>query len=393
MAITIHTQPQQYTPSDNPMVFTFSSDQTAQPNFSYIVDVKVNGQTIKQELIFPEQGINAKYDASSVASNRTSLPSLVDDFIADAGNYTIINIEVFERYGDPVQNEDSAISNFIITWKGKLSNKSFTNYSQFDYVAGFGGTGGQWLTEFPSPDVFQKVSRTNEQVRLMMILAGQNLNNIAVTLYDSNFGLIATDFTNFVHSNEQLLIFNMTPDIIVNEFAGISQANFDAAAYYGISIDSGAQMLPWLFELRDNVCTYPRAKRVHFMSQIGAIESYTFELFSRESYNTRDFGYKRNWGEWQDENYVFSDSQGEDISYTKLTEQSIELLSDWIPQETQQWLIQNLIRSPLVYLEEDGELKRRKITTSASSQKWQDNDTVFQERVTLGLNSERSMIV
>jgi len=39
MAVTIYDEPQLIAPAGNPLVFTFSSDQTAQPNFSFVVEL------------------------------------------------------------------------------------------------------------------------------------------------------------------------------------------------------------------------------------------------------------------------------------------------------------------------------------------------------------------
>ena len=42
MAISIYDQPQLIAPAGNPLVFTFDSTETAQPNFSFVVEVYIN---------------------------------------------------------------------------------------------------------------------------------------------------------------------------------------------------------------------------------------------------------------------------------------------------------------------------------------------------------------
>ena len=56
MALTIHDTPVNYTPSGNPVVWTFSSDQTAQANFSYLVEVYVGGTLRGRQQIFTGNG-------------------------------------------------------------------------------------------------------------------------------------------------------------------------------------------------------------------------------------------------------------------------------------------------------------------------------------------------
>ncbi len=73
MSVIIETTPQDYTPSDNPVVWTFSSNQTFQPNFAFIVEVYINGTLAKEELVFLENGIYGKYNAEQATSMRVGL--------------------------------------------------------------------------------------------------------------------------------------------------------------------------------------------------------------------------------------------------------------------------------------------------------------------------------
>ena len=102
MAVTINNTPQAFTPSDNPVWFTFSSDQTAETNFSFLVEVYINDTLVANELIFPDSGINARFNAQSYASNACNSPQVVDQIFTDALNYAQVKIKVIERYGDPI---------------------------------------------------------------------------------------------------------------------------------------------------------------------------------------------------------------------------------------------------------------------------------------------------
>ncbi len=87
MAISIHQTPDTYTPSDNPVVWTFSSDKTAEDNFVYLVEVYINNVQVATELVFPDSGIYGRFDASAYCSNAVGTPTISSDLVTDANNY------------------------------------------------------------------------------------------------------------------------------------------------------------------------------------------------------------------------------------------------------------------------------------------------------------------
>jgi hypothetical protein len=106
MAITFHTQPQVFTPGSNPVVWTFSSDETGQENFSYIVEVYVNTVFHSTHQVFPQNGIYAKFNASEIARGLLSSPLLLDGTLVTLyeSAFDIIEITVYEQYGDTAGN-------------------------------------------------------------------------------------------------------------------------------------------------------------------------------------------------------------------------------------------------------------------------------------------------
>ena len=125
MSVTIHNTPQLFTPSDNPVTWTFSSDQTAQPNFSFLVEVYVNNALQAIEKVFPENGIYAHFDASAYASNACNTPIIAADLMGDASNNALIKIKVIEFYGDPPAEEAELESANVTVWKARLDDDDF----------------------------------------------------------------------------------------------------------------------------------------------------------------------------------------------------------------------------------------------------------------------------
>jgi hypothetical protein len=217
-----------------------------------------------------------------------------------------------------------------------------------------------------------------------------------INLYDADDVLIAAEVGIDVDEYWPITIFNFSPEQIVS-FTSITQLNFDASAYYEVVFSSS---LPTVrFEI-DRGCIYQYAKRIHFLSEIGSIESFTFALISRPSGKIKSFGYKQSWGEWNDENFNYNKQQGRDIDFAKYAERLLIVESDWLLEDIQHWMHRNLFESPVVYEELTTTggtystlLFRRKIMNTAWADKYHENDMLFKEQITLGLPSKTSMIV
>ncbi len=74
MAVTISQFPADYTFSDNPLTFVFSSTQTAQANFSFIVETYFNAALVSVDRVFPEVSGYAHIDVSPIVKNLLNKP-------------------------------------------------------------------------------------------------------------------------------------------------------------------------------------------------------------------------------------------------------------------------------------------------------------------------------
>ena len=120
MAITLYDEPQPIAPAGNPLVFTFSSDETAQPNFSFIVEVYINGSLRLTQEVYRQFNTLGRIDVSEAVQSTLSSPLIVDGTLltfydSAINDYYII---VYEKYGDPnPQLYDSETSNQQYTYK------------------------------------------------------------------------------------------------------------------------------------------------------------------------------------------------------------------------------------------------------------------------------------
>jgi hypothetical protein len=388
MAVTIHTTPESYTPSDNPVVWTFSSDQTAQDNFSFIVQVYINDVQVGEEQVFLESGIYAKYNASHYTSNACNIPTISDDIVYQANNYCTCKITVYENYGTPPTNQASAAASNVTTWKAKLNDVDYASWDPADYIY---GTNAKFLTQFPITEFSPKVGLENdEQIRLMLF---NNLNNvnIAFKLYDADDNLIVSGSYASVVSAYRVIIVNATPSVIVNEAIGIQLTDFQQASYY--TVEDASDVVAFRIDL-DTDHQYSTAKRIHFISRIGAVESFSFNLISRISGNIQSFGYTRIRGEWNSSAWAYVKSRGSKIGYAKTQDKKMTIESDWLYENIQHWLMDNLYFSPVVWEQDtDGTLIRREIMNPSFEKGVQENDMLLNCTIEISQDSETSMTV
>jgi len=388
MAVTIHQTPDSFTPSDNPVVWTFSSDQTAQDNFYFVVKVYINDTLISNEVVFPESGIYARYDASNHCSNYCTLPALGSDLIADAANYCECRITIVERYGTPATDQASTAGTNIVAWKARMTDEDFIAWDSTNYIY---GAPGLWLNDLPYTP---KVREENESIRLLMINDETSITAFKVELFDSDGVSIVSDTLNFTATSFQLLICNVSPAVIVASALAITTANFEAAEYYEISANAGAGMQTQRIDI-DRSLVYSTYKRFHFFSQWGSIDSLSIGLLTRRMGSVQSKGYIRTFGSWNGSSFEFGDQNGRDIDYSKTIEREMKCVTDWLPQAVQNWIIYNFIASPAVWEEDgtDASLIRRAVKNRTIEEKTTENDIIFLEEIMVKLPTYKSAVL
>ena len=86
MAVTIYDEPQDISPAGNPLMFTLSSDQTGQDNFSFIIEVYVNSALHSTHQVFRQFGTLSKFDCSGILASTLLNLEITTDFEFDATN-------------------------------------------------------------------------------------------------------------------------------------------------------------------------------------------------------------------------------------------------------------------------------------------------------------------
>ena len=388
MAVTIYDEPQLISPASNPLMFTFSSDQTGQDNFSFIIEVFVNSVLHSTHQVFRQFGTLSKFDCSGILASTLSSPLIVDGTLTTFYDSAInqYNIIVYEKYGATPTIQDDATSSTRIAFNGALRHQDWIgwNYQNYNADTNNSTTPITFLIDFPSGNKF--FCGLEERVFLGIFCLDTGVN-VRVRLYNSSNTQIATDLVALTLSD--LIVIDASPSTIISE-TSITQGNFDAAAYYTIEArptGAGANLgASQAFRIDiDTECKRYETRRLHWLNKYGVWDSFTFSLVSIDSSTVQSNGYIREKGIWDGTSYIYPYYQGEKTTFAKTSTDQLVLNSDYIKQEVQQWLVRGLYESPVVYLEvEDGtEFEPVNVTNSSYQFKTRRRDGLIQEQITI----------
>ena len=388
MAVTIYDEPQAISPAGNPLMFTFSSDQTGQDNFSFIIEVYVNSVLHSTHQVFRQFGTLSKFDCSGILASTLSSPLIVDGTLTTFYDSAIneYNIIVYEKYGATPTIQDDATSSTRIAFNGALRHQDWIGWDYQNYNADTNNstTPITFLIDFPSGNKF--FCGLEERVFLGIFCLDTGVN-VRVRLYNSSNTQIATDLVALTLSD--LIVIDASPSTIISE-TSITQGNFDAAAYYTIEArptGAGANLgASQAFRIDiDTECKRYETRRLHWLNKFGVWDSFTFSLVSIDSSTVQSNGYQREKGIWDGTSYTYPYYQGEKTTFAKTSTDQLVLNSDWINEDVQQWLVRGLYESPVVYLEvEDStEFEPVNVTNSSYQFKTRRRDGLIQEQITI----------
>ena len=356
MAVTIQTNPQEFTTASNPVVFTFESDETAQANFSYIVELYIDGALHSTHQVFPQFGELAKFNASEAVRSTLASPLITNGSLTTNYNTAIssVYIIVSEKYGTPPTIQLDATSNAIFVFNGALRHPDWIDFGFKDYDVSTTNNltpGVLFLTSWPRAR--KTFCGMNEKIFLGFISSDTSFN-VRFTLRTAGGALIVTDLVSL--SFNDLTVVDCSPTTIMANTT-ITAGNFAAAAYYeviargaGAGIFNGSSETYQIYI--DTECHRYETRRLHWLNKFGVWDSFTFTLVSIDSTKVSSSGYSRESGVWNGTAYTYPLYQGQATTYAKTAKDNLILNSDWINEEVQKWLVRELYESPNVYLEQ-----------------------------------------
>jgi hypothetical protein len=380
MAVTINQEPQQISPVGNYLTFTFDSDQTAQANFSFYVEVYINSSFHSAHTIFPENSANARIDVSGIlrtfVSSNIPSSSIEEDYSNALTEYAII---VYERYGTPPINQASATSSTLQIFNGSLRYPEFVNwdYTQYDPAVTLDSL---FLTDFPRTE--KRYVRFDENLFLASFCTVSAPITLFIELFDISGNTIASD--NYSLTQTDFTLINVGPQTITI-FTTITQNDFDQCYRYYVYIDySGASNTETYFIYMDQDCTRYDPVRLFWLNKYGVWDSFTFKLLSQESTDVTSSRYEGEPGTWRGSGYRYTLSKGMNRTYHKHAVDKLLINSEWMKEAVQNWLVRELFESPVVYIQQsNGSVDLVNVTNANYLLKQRRKDGLIQEQILL----------
>lgn len=345
MAITIHSSPAAYTPSDNPIVWTFSSNQTAQANFSYVVEIWVNGVLDSRREVFPEVGARAHIDISDVMVYSATTATVGQTTVVDdAENSTPCNIIIKERYGvTPVYHAD-ATSSTVRAFKASVTNEEMDAWNPADYTVG--SADSKFMTDRPN-DLYIPMDKDY----FLTIITDQTVGlTLVFKLYEEDGTPIpGADIP--ISDSWEIAQFNVRSSFLVAETI-IPQSSFDAAAYMEVYIEEGGANI------------YSETKRYYFdreecgarahivwMNKFGAFDVFNSTHNIIYTSDVQTYSFEKQFGEWQGTSFVLDSTRSGELDYLKTTKDKMAVVTGFLDDEEQNYLT-GAYDSPMVYISE-----------------------------------------
>ena len=386
MAVTIVQNPDTFTPACNPIVWTFSSNQTAQPNFSFYVEFYVQGNLHSAHTVFPESGIYGKFDASQIMRALTTTPVADSAFVQDFGTAMLTcYVDVYERYGTTPTLQANTAANIRRAFNGSFKYRQFINWNSDNYDVKE-VDGALFTTYFPRSE--KAWCRYDEYFFLGLFgkrFVMGDVWTLFIELYDSGGNLINNDAYNIGY--ERYWELNVGPEVIVAN-TSIVQANFDQCAYYQIYVrfsDGVTTNYTEVFTIwYDQECTTYNPVRLHWLNKFGVYDSFSFDLVSQTNGNVTANNYQRQLGQWGNSGaYSFLNNAPQMQHYSKRSIEQMIINSDWIKEAVQHWLVEELYESPRVYIEQGSQFVPVMVTNPNYVKKLRRKDGLIQELVQL----------
>lgn len=384
MAVTIYDEPQEISPAGNPLMFTFSSDQTGQDNFSFIIEVFVNSALHSTHQVFRQFGTLSKFDCSGILASTLLNLEITTDFEFDATNsMSTYAIVVYEKYGNPPITQASATSSTLKAFNGALRHIDWIDWDYTIYDPNQ-TQDAVFLTDFPTA---QKAFCGIEENFYLGYFEESGIAGVSfiIDLYDING--VVTSGDSFALTSTEFNILNVGPTAIASVSPVLTLVDFSSDCYYyefEVDVGGNSQVGPFRIYV-DKECKRYETRRLHWLNKYGVWDSFTFSLVSIDSSTVQSYGYQREKGVWDGTSYVYPYYQGEKTTFAKTASDQLVLNSDYIKQEVQQWLVRGLYESPVVYLEvEDGtEFEPVNVTNSNYQFKTRRRDGLIQEQITI----------
>lgn len=351
MAITIVSTPKKYTPAFNPVVFSISSSNYAQPSFKFVAEVydgsggligtlKYQPNPIGTEPIFIDVGTVLH---ELVTGNYLQLNSVMGGAIVATSGAAIsdYSVQFGEQYNDTLYANLTSYSGYV--FNGGINNLRFAFYQDTTYL------NKKFLSRFSRQTVRK---RDSAMVSILQsdttAITGFGLtvyNSVGVSIYSAT---IDNPLTSLSADNHRLLHLHVGFDHL-NDVLSFGSTVYNTASYYTITPPSGTTYRVDLY----SQCERFPGIRLHFLNELGGFDAFNFMLVDKWTQTSESRSYQRQPVN-RSTGYDTATRKFEAVTrnyYTRYTEK-VKVVSDFLTdQEAEQ--LADLMRSSIVYMEAD----------------------------------------
>ena len=328
MAVTITSEPSAWQTSDNPQNYIFSSDQTGEANFSFKVELKVDGAVIYEDKVFVEVSTLAHFDASTISRYKASGPVLNSALFAESGTTRTIQLVVTENYGEPAVDQLSASSTVTKIFKANVSDKE---YIANDYDTDFKGQ--KWLTDHPTNSM--QALRTQEKC---LSIIGGGVSSVLTMVFYNSVGIVLHTYNSPAQTFELWQLNLVAKNLTL--IAGVP--NLSLVTRYTVQV--GTSDIVTVTYL-DDYSHAPTA--MTWVNHYGAFDSFIFQHSHLESGTTKSSNYTRQFGGWESTSYTFDLGNSGPVDYFKNNLQKGKVVTDYLTEQIHTWFIRSLVAKGL----------------------------------------------
>lgn len=364
MAITVHQQPQLYTPVYNGLHFVLSSNNIALPNFTIQMRVKDGATTLGTLDYAPRPDDYVIADAGRFVESVIS-PDITP-IVNGAGwqksaSFNKYTIEFQESFGTVPEVSGATTTVTQYAFNGALRYFDFNRYQQSDYLVDRDGI-QNFLTYMPQ-SVFVRMEQQVELGVFTQEDSGFNpVYRAIIKVYDAagnNTQLATVDnpYNTYSNDDERFLSFVCGPADLNNLVltTGSQPLLNDGSYRYTVEIESddGPQTVTIVqeFILNRECSKFDDHVVLYFLNPLGRFDSFAFSLANQESYDFIREQYRKYAGQFDADTQAFAfNPYGEQrVVFDTQEQPKWRLNSDYMNQETAKWL-RDLIGSPKVYM-------------------------------------------
>lgn len=340
MAVAFITQPLSNTfiASDTPIPYVFSSNQTTQPNFSFVIETLINNQVISTDIVFPEKSNRAHWDASKVTVNAIKPADRTTDLFTYSMLPTL-KVRVAERYGTTPVTQTPVTSSVCKLLKASNTDEvSAINPVQYGgWIESMFPGNSVWLTNCPTDENGYQTFNTGRYYPIYAtILNGRDDITVwGFTMYNS-FGNPFAIYTSAVGPGCDKVSLCLDPSFL-NSVAMDNGLSLYETSKIAVQVNNSNDLIVVFVGNLGAVCE--EYHQISWLNNLGAYDQFLFTHNRETQLAIESQEYKKQFGRWNaDNSFTYDDFTSGDTQYLKTVKPVGTLYSGYISEKYQNWL-------------------------------------------------------